>query len=402
MRAVVFGAGRIGCGLVGRLLRQAGHEVIFVCRSPDLARHLQRVGRYQVRLVWGPDSDEHVVDGIEAVAAHRSNQVLAEVAAADLVATAVGAGNLAAVAPIIAAGLARKDTTANVIAFENLLDAGGYLADRVAAAMREAPQALEHGFSGGLVYGAISQRLGDPNGHRPLTFVGEPGSTFVVDGRYLRPCLPQLEGMIVAHDYPAWVRRKLYTYSAGHAATAYLGHLKGYHYIHTAIRDPEIRWAVVEAMTEGQQGLAACHGRSFAGGPQDLAAIVARFENAGLNDPIERVGRDPRRKLRVGDRLMGAAHLAEEAGVRPEKLALAAAAALLFSPTDPAAGDLQRDIATTGLASALEHSCGIDVGVGAGRWVAELWQRMIGGWEPGNLLLHLEPILWAWQSGLRP
>ncbi|MFQ5911666.1 MAG: hypothetical protein ACE5JS_00605 [Nitrospinota bacterium] len=56
--------------------------------------------------------------------------------------------------------------------------------------------------------------------------------------------------MIVAGDYAAWIRRKLYTFSAGHATCAYLGYLKVYHYSHTAIRDPEIQTALLTAMTE--------------------------------------------------------------------------------------------------------------------------------------------------------
>ena len=61
-------------------------------------------------------------------------------------------------------------------------------------------------------------------------------------------------------DDTAYPRRKLFTYGAGHATCAYLGHLKGYRYIHSAVRDPEIRRTVLEAMAEGQRGLAAAYG----------------------------------------------------------------------------------------------------------------------------------------------
>ncbi len=33
MKAVVIGPGRIGCGLVGQLLRESGWEVVFLGRS---------------------------------------------------------------------------------------------------------------------------------------------------------------------------------------------------------------------------------------------------------------------------------------------------------------------------------------------------------------------------------
>src|SRR5947209_14339604 len=132
-------------------------------------------------------------------------------------------------------------------------------------------------------------------------------------------------------DYMPWVLHKLYTFSAGHATAAYLGWLKGYHYIHTAIHDPEIRKAVFKAMGEGQRGLAAKFGQEFASSRADLEAIVARFENASLNDPIVRVARDPHRKLAADERLVGAGRLAEAAGAFPQQLALVTAAALCFS-----------------------------------------------------------------------
>ncbi|MGH8874377.1 MAG: hypothetical protein ACRDVM_03875, partial [Acidimicrobiia bacterium] len=208
MRAVVFGPGRIGCGFVGRLLRKEGYELTFVTRTPEAAHRLQRAGHYRVRLVWQPELEEVVVDGFNAVPCTRPRRVAEAVAGADLVATAVGPGNLAAVAPLIAGGLERRTSAVNVVAFENLLDAGPYLRHRVADAMREAPQAWEHGGSGGLVHSAVTQRIGHPT---EVTFIGDPVSTFVVDGRGLRPSLPGLSGLIVANDYPAWVRRKLYT-----------------------------------------------------------------------------------------------------------------------------------------------------------------------------------------------
>ncbi|MFQ5859898.1 MAG: hypothetical protein ACE5LU_30245, partial [Anaerolineae bacterium] len=219
------------------------------------------------------------------------------------------------------------------------------------------------------------------------------------DGPSLRRPLPAIEGMIVANDYSAWIRRKLYIFSAGHATAAYLGYLKGYHYIHTAIRDPEIRAAVLAAMAEGQRGLAARYGPEVAGDERDLLDIVARFENAALNDPIVRVGRDPRRKLGAQDRLVGAARLAEKAGIRPVKLALAAAAAFCFyNPADPSAIDLHRRIETAGLGPVLQQISGLDPRWGLGRLVADVWLRLTDGWQIGNQLLSLDQLLWAWSS----
>jgi hypothetical protein len=74
VRAVVFGPGRIGCGLVGLALRTAGHEVTFVGRDPNLVTHLRRVGGYRV-LLTGDDTEVHVVDGVACMVSRRLGDV---------------------------------------------------------------------------------------------------------------------------------------------------------------------------------------------------------------------------------------------------------------------------------------------------------------------------------------
>ncbi|MBA2337856.1 MAG: hypothetical protein H0V96_08900, partial [Acidimicrobiia bacterium] len=171
---------------------------------------------------------------------------------------------------------------------------------------------------------------------------------------------------------------------------------KGYHYIHTAIRDPEIRREVSEAMREGQRGLATRYGQELAGGPEQIEQILGRFENPGLADPIARVGRDPARKLAAHDRLVGAARLAGQAGIPPQHLALAAAAALCFSnPSDLGSGELLRKIEASGLGPSLRSVCGLNPRRGFGKQVHARWSELRQGWLPGNLLLSLDQLLWA-------
>jgi mannitol-1-phosphate 5-dehydrogenase len=154
----------------------------------------------------------------------------------------------------------------------------------------------------------------------------------------------------------------------------------------------------MRAMSEGQAGLAARYGAAIAGDRSYLEAIISRFENAALNDPIARVGRDPQRKLGPEDRLVGAARLAEEAGVRPKNLALAAAAALYFyDPADPSAVTLRREVREGGPASILDRVSHLDPSQGLGRFVADIWRRLAKGWQKDNLLLSLNKLQWAWQ-----
>jgi mannitol-1-phosphate 5-dehydrogenase len=396
MKAVVIGPGRIGCGFAGHLLRASGYDVVFVGRNAALVEHFNRVGRYRVRLASSVQVQEVEIAGIRALWTGEPEQVAAAIAEADVVAISVGPQNLPDVVPHIAAGLRGRSSPCNVLAFENLMNAAPCLRRLVGRRLGTSGTA-RHGFSGALVSRVVTQRLGDPAGHEPLVFLGDTPSEFVVHGPSLRPPLPAIEGMMAADDFAAWVMRKLYLFSAGHATTAYLGSLKGYHYIHTAIRDREIRGAVLAAMREGQRGLAARYGEELAGDERELERIVARFENAALNDPIQRVGRDPQRKLGAEERLVGAARLAEKAGVLPEKLTLATAAAFCFcNPADPSCDELQRTIQASGLDGALNQVCGLDPKHGLGRAVADSWRQLAPARQRGNLLLSLDRRMWAW------
>jgi mannitol-1-phosphate 5-dehydrogenase len=388
MKAVVIGPGRIGCGFAGQLLRAAGYDLVFVGRGPVVAQ-LARAGRYVVRLADGRTVRDVEVDGVRAVAISDHAAVAAEIAGADLVAVSVGPHNLAAVAPVLAAGLRLRTTPVNVLAFENCGDPASCLRDAV---VRNAPALARagHGFSGALVSRIVTQRLGDLDGDAPLVFLGDPHDGFVVHGPSLCAPLPPIPGLRVVDDYEAWVTKKLYTFSAGHAAAAYLGALKGYHYVHAAVRDREIRRAVRAAMEEGRRGLERRYGPELAGDRAELEAILRRFDNATLADPVLRVGRDPARKLGREDRLVGAARLAAEAGVRPRRLALVAAAAMCFQCA------LDSGARATGPEATLRTVSGLDPLRGIGRQVVDAFSRLTEGRERDNVLLSLEELVWSW------
>lgn len=382
MRAVVFGAGRLGCGLVAQVLRGAGYEVTLIARDPALVCHLNRVGGYRVRLSGGASTREVEVSGVRALALSDRVGVARAVARADLVTTTVGLAGLPGVADVLSAGCdLRGGAPLNVLTFENDIDPAGRLA-RLLRVRRPASV----GVAGVMAERIVSRRIGDPLGDEPLIFVADPAEGFVVEAARLVAPLPGLPGMRLTHDFRAWVDRKLSMFSAGHVATAYLGALKGYLYVHAAVRDPQIRTIAAAVMYEGQAGLAAQYGAELSGGPAEVAGLLSRFANATLDDPVLRVGRDPLRKLAPGERLIGSAVRAEEAGLRPDALAMAAAAALCF---------LRRAGGFQDLDDILAQVCGLSPDLGLGARVRAAYRDLRPGGLPANPLLDLDRRLWA-------
>ena len=378
-KAIVIGPGRVGCGFAGPALRAGGYELVYVGRDRAVVDNMNRLGRYRIQLIGDRRRRSLTVDGLRAVACTDVGAVAREIADADLVATAVGAHELSRIAPLIAAGLQERDRPLNILCFENLADVGPRLRALVAEHVAPEDALAGYGFAGAVVTRAITRRLGDPRGDQPLTFVGDLPSDFKVERSGLGAALPPLPGMTLVDDYTAAMRAKVCIFSAGHATAAYLGHLEGHRHVHTAMRDPRIRAAVLGAMAEGRRGILARYGPAYAGPAGTLRAIADRFENAAVNDPVARVGRDPLRKLGGEDRLIGAARLAVLAGVVPRNLCAAAAAALCFTAAgDPSArrlrGQLQRDGAERTLARVTGLAADDPLIV---RIVSE-WQRLSG------------------------
>jgi len=395
VKAVVIGPGRIGCGLVGQALRASGHEVVFAARNHAVVQHFNRVGRYTVRLFGGGDTEEIHVDGVRAVWIGDREALANEIADSGLVTTSVGYRNLADISPLIAEGLSRRSEPVNVLCFENFGTGVSYVRERVDGCGPEGCNFSNHGFSPVLVSRVVSERIGDPEGDEPFVFIGDHPREFIVDSRRLVQPVPRIAGMEVVDDYDARFQKKLFVFSAGHATAAYLGYLKGYHYIHSAILDPEIRAAVLAAMREGQQGLEARYGPEIAGGEGHLLENLTRFENARLNDSIDRVGRDPLRKLGKKDRLIGAAKLAQEAGINPEKLMLAAAAALYYCDR----GDLDcrpmgEELEVAGPGEVLREVSGLDPGRSLATAAVKTFSRLIAK-DSRSPLLSLEEFFWA-------
>lgn len=374
MKIVIIGPGAVGCGFIGQIAHASGYEVVFIVRDLKMVNQLNRTGGYKVQLVTGDKTMESIVDQVKAVPITETEQVIKEIAASDLVATAVGARNLSAISPLIAEGIRQRNLPLNILAFENLPNAGPLLRDLIARDLPKDFSSGRYGISGAIVSRVVSRKeaSGDKN-ERPV-FVGDLPGGFIVKGDDLCQPLPALRGIVFDNQFSAYMTRKLCTFSAGHATCAYMGSLNGYRYIHQAIQDPGIRSVVLGAMTEGQRGLSARYGRSVAGDKSQLHQILRRFENPALHDPISRVGRDPSRKLSSSERLVMAARLAKSAGATPHNLALGMGAAFHFyDKADRVSVGLQQEIELNGLETALPRISAISPSSSLGRLVTQSW-----------------------------
>ncbi len=375
---VGFGFGAIQAGLFLAEAHQSGAfgRLVVAEVAPDTVRAVRAAGgRYAVNIAHADRIERAEVGPVEildpADPADRERLVDA-IAVAQEVGTAVpgvanyGDAGAASVCAVLAAGLRRKAAgggpRAVVYAAENHNHAAEILE---AAVMGELP-AGERAAAGarvrflntviGKMSGVVADGDAPAGGQLAMMVPGAPRGFLVEEfNRILvsqvrfgeTPGQPPFQrGIAVFVERPdllPFEEAKLYGHNATHALAAYLGFAIGARTIADLASVPGVM-AFLRAAFIGESGsaLVAKHAGvdplfTPAGYSAYADDLLVRMVNPNLGDTIERVGRDPARKLAWSDRLIGTMRVALAMGVTPERYAFGAAAALARLTKGPAA-----------------------------------------------------------------
>ncbi len=332
--AIVFGAGNVGRGFLGQLFSESGYRVVFVDVDEPLIAALNTRRGYTIRLVDNDLAKEATISPVQALHATETEAVAQSLIEADLAATAVGVRALPHVAPLVAAGVARRaeggaQVPLNVIVCENLKNAAAAFRSMVdeylSAACRDYAQ-THAGFVDTVIGRMAPPLTPEMRAQDPSLVVVEPYKELPVDRRGFAGPIPGIVGLEPCDNFGAYTARKLYVHNCGHAMLGYLGYLRGHTFGYRALEDAVVRSLFERALAESTSGIVAAHGVEAAWLQAHAADLTRRFANRALGDTIFRLARDPLRKLGPTDRLVGAARLAEKARVTPEALSVGIAA----------------------------------------------------------------------------
>ena len=372
---VQFGAGNIGRGFMGPIYTDAGYEVVFVDVAPAVVEGLNERRSYPLRLA-GPDRFGDVtIEPVRAVDGRDRDAVAAELARCEFACTAVGVPALPHVTPALAAGLRARERPLNVILCENQLQCSDLLRGYLEP-LADPEQLARLGLVESVVSRMVPIVPDELRAQDPLIVIAEDYPVLPVDATGFLGDAPAVPALKLVERFPAYVERKLFVHNGGHAASAYHGFLGGYEFIFQALANPEVRASVSGAMDEACEALARKHGFDRGELRAHRDDLIRRFENPALRDTVFRVGRDPLRKLRVDDRLVGAGLTCLDWDVEPEQISRAIAAALRFRPEgDPAAHQLAETVDTEGVAAALERYTGLRPDSELGRRVLSSYHR---------------------------
>lgn len=365
MKAVHFGAGNIGRGFVGLLLHDAGYEVVFADVNAELIGRLAASDHYTVHEV-GQGARDRVVDGYRAIDSQAdAAALLEELVTADVATTAVGPGILRFIAPHLVAALRARPADAaplSIMACENAINATDLLHDEMAShsSPEEWPAlAAKAIFANTAVDRIVPGQAADAG----LDVTVETFFEWAIERPPFGDAAPVIPGAHFVDDLAPYIERKLFTVNTGHAATAYFGFLAGHERISDALADPAVAAAVERVLAETSALIVTKHGFTEEEQAAYRARILDRFRNPELPDTVERVGRQPLRKLGRHERFVGPAAELAQAGRPVEGLLAAIGAALRFDvPADPESVELQRLLAETEPAAFVHEVTGIAAG----------------------------------------
>jgi mannitol-1-phosphate 5-dehydrogenase len=326
MKLIQFGAGNIGRSFIGALFSRAGWEVVFVDMAQNLVSLLNEKRRYTVVIKReGREDEERAVGPVRAIDGREHDMVAREIASCDLLATSVGKDALPKIMAVIASGLeARREQNnrpLDIIIAENAPGAKDMFLGGIRAALRDKNFPLEHYL--GLAETSIGKMVPlvkkEDLAADPLRLFAEAYETLIVDQKAFHGGPPPVPGLKPVEHIAAWVDRKLFIHNLGHAAAAYIGYQvdPAARTISEALRLPGVTGAVRAAMNASADALALEYPESYTRAElaDHIEDLLLRFGNSALGDTVFRVGRDLRRKLSEGDRLVGAMLLCARRGI---------------------------------------------------------------------------------------
>ncbi len=370
MNAVMYGAGNIGRGFIAQRFYLSGFHTTFIDVNESVVNAINERGRYPIHVTKGTKFEAEYVENVSAVNGRDEEAVVNTIAGCDIMATALGVNILPFVAPLIAKAIVKRHKESgaplNILICENLIGSNEYLCGLV---KKYIPEEDEQYFNDmvGFVCVCVGRTV-PPTAPEfleadSLAICAEPYSELPVDAKGFRPVgceYPPILGLVPFSPFSYFIERKLLIHNMGHALMAYMGWLKGHKFIFEVACDGEIKYILTRALLESSRALALRHGASLDDTLQFVEDLVVRFENKLLVDSLDRVGRDPKRKLSKNDRLVGAFNCVRESGKIPAHIAVGIAAALLFdNPEDAAAVEISTFTKENGVKAALEKYCEI-------------------------------------------
>ena len=357
--AIQFGAGNIGRGFIGKLLSEADYKVYFADVSESIVNALQEKNEYTVEVV-GENKAEVIVKNVDGVFSNDA-KLLELITKADIITTAVGPTVLTIISKSLAQGITKRfeegiKNNLNIIACENMIKGTSFLKEEVEKHLSEEVISYMNDYIG-FPNSAVDRIVPPMEKSADILRVRvEEFKEWIVEAPLFKGEIPKINGMDLTDNLMAFVERKLFTLNTGHAITAYLGVIKGHKTVKESIEDEAIETIVKSAMNESGEVLINRYNFERDTHTKYIEKILNRFKNPYLVDEVDRVGRQPLRKLGYNDRLIKPLRGTIEYGTKNSSLIKGIAAALKYrNAEDEQAVELEKKLNTLEFTAAIKE-----------------------------------------------
>ena len=330
---IIWGASRIGRGLVANIFDRADYRIVFVDSNPKLVAELNAQGRYLIVQAKPEGIIEKLMEN-RFVALHTSQaEQLRSLFQEDglLLDIAVHASVLNNVADNLAPLIAcRAGKPMDIMMNVNIERPDAFMCQLL---HQRGIDTDSIGFTGVFAMCIAPQPPEWVQKKDPLAVWNNGQIEMAISKRHLKCPPPQVPFLRLAEDIEREETRKLYTLNMAHALLCYEG-------LPLGLTSPQEAADVLfselsAALDEASVGLT----RRFHFIEKEMyewnQRVISFIMNPNLVDELRRLGVDSRRKLAPGDRLAGPAQLCLNAGINPIHIFRAMLAAADFENDDP-------------------------------------------------------------------
>lgn len=366
MRAVHFGAGKIGRGFIADLLHNTGYEITFVDVNEKLNAEMNQYHNYYLYVIQ-EDYRRREIDKVSALSPiTQPEEVSKAIVDADLVTTAVIADNFPKIANNLAAGLkARLDAgkeRVNVIPCENAFYCGVMLKEELLKTGLLTEEELET--IAAIPSTAVDRMVfaADRDGRDGID-VGNTFELVIEKNKLVDPDAEPIKDAEYTGNLDKYLERKLCVVNGGHTMSAYLARLMGYDIIQDYFKVPENTKLTRDMMLQAAAFIEKKHGFVHNEMVDYIDATIGRWSTPGVKDTIERIAKAPIRKLDPEDRMVKSAVECEKYGLANDLILKGIAAAFLYDVDgDEQAAEIKAYVEEYGIEKAVTHYTGIEAG----------------------------------------
>lgn len=308
-KGLIIGAGNIGRGVVGYLLYQAGYDLSFSNLNTRKLIEMRNMGGYSV---YNSKMQCTRIKKFNIVSSERLSK---ELFVHDLIFCCFYENAFKSVAEKIATVfLERRDNNfVNIMLCVNSIEATKIFTQYVEYELRKNKEALNYfrrfvGINQVMVLSAAMPLSDQNEDSDPYAILISDNPHLEIDGVSFKGSKPKISGIEFVNNAEARFYRKIYVGNMCHTMAAFIGKARNYKYIWESQQDPQIRSWIEGAFSEAHQAICLSYELDTEEDKEWVHYYYNKM-NQCIDDPINRVVSNAKKKLGPAERFIGPAKL---------------------------------------------------------------------------------------------